>query len=95
MRPAPDAQLQAVLAEVARARAAGLAVAAQELADLTPGDQAVRSAYTARLPELVREVMEAAVAYDRSAGLTWEGIGEWLELHPDTARSRYGAPGKS
>ncbi|MFE5072397.1 hypothetical protein [Streptomyces halstedii] len=83
-----------MLAEVARARAAGLAGAAQELAALPPGDQAVRSAYTARLPELVREVMAAAVVCDRAAGLTWEDIGEWLELHPDTARSRYGTPGK-
>ncbi len=38
--------------------------------------------------------MAAAVVCDRAAGLTWEDIGEWLELHPDTARSRYGTPGK-
>ena len=27
---------------------------------------------------------------DRAAGLSWSEVGEWLGLHPDTARFRYG-----
>jgi hypothetical protein len=42
-----------------------------------------------RLADLTGDVVRAAVARDRAAGLSWDEIGEWLGLHRDTARARY------
>lgn len=79
-----DEQLAAAAAELAR-----LAEAVTSAAD--EGVSLPRSRSVAGVCAAADRVVRAAVERDRAAGVTWQEIGEWLEVHPDTARARYGA----
>lgn len=77
-----DRLLAATAGELAR-----LATLAED-AESAP-DTTARCYYVSRLTDLTGDVVRAAVARDRAAGLSWDEIGEWLGLHRDTARARY------
>jgi hypothetical protein len=90
-RPAPDAarlaQLDRLLAGTAGELARLAGITADEVE--TAADTAARCHYVDRLTGLVDDVVRAAVARDRAAGMSWDEIGDWLGLHPDTARARH------
>lgn len=87
-------RLRTLAADLAK-RVAELADVAGELAAVDPEDRrTARCAYVAGLLHTVQDVAQCAVAYDRAAGMDWGEVGEWLELHPDSARKRYSLGGQ-
>ncbi|MEU7856937.1 hypothetical protein [Nonomuraea sp. NPDC049141] len=86
--PASPDELAALQADVRR-RAAHLAVHAQHVADPLAGSGKQAVALRS-LPGLVEGLLAAHVAARRAAGDAWEHIGQALEMHPDTARRRFG-----
>lgn len=66
-------------------------VAAAELARPGESGEHPRTGFVQGIGVLAERLVAAAVARDRAAGLSWDDVGEWLEVHPDTARRRYGS----
>jgi hypothetical protein len=90
-RPAPAtahlAALDRLLAAVAGELARLATLAAEEVESASAGT--ARCHYADRITGLAADLVDAAVARDRAAGMAWDEIGEWLGLHPDTARVRH------
>ncbi|MEV4013120.1 hypothetical protein AB0J35_21685 [Nonomuraea angiospora] len=86
-RPSPNEL--AALEDDVRRRAAHLAAHAQDVAT-APAGSGKQTVALAVLPGLVDGLLAAYVTARRAAGDTWEHVGQALEMHPDTARRRFG-----
>lgn len=80
----------AALAAAVRDAAGALVFEAADIVELDdPTGREHHTRDVAALPGLLTTLLAAAVAHDRAAGYTWDQIGDYLGVHPDTARARW------